>query len=312
MLVTQELAKIFACPVCLEHISAGGDCIHCGESFNKPETRTYSFVCRGMYPSDADFDSATKVIDFWGNGWEKRLAETDHSFLFDMDAAQLGSYADKSIAWCRKNKTLMGFEVPIESLKNKLVLNIGCGAGDEALMLSRAGATCFAMDITLPAAQAANSLLGKVGGGIGFQADARHLPFPSGSIDFVYSSGVLHHSADIKKSISEIYRVLKPGGTAYLMLYAKWSITFMQEKLLRWTGEAAWETEGRKNPLTTTHSARDCRKLFADFEQVNVNKRGGSFRNIAKIGRFLPQTFDFLVDKTLGANMNIVATKPAV
>jgi ubiquinone/menaquinone biosynthesis C-methylase UbiE len=312
MLVTQELAKIFACPVCLEPITDGGGCIRCGESFKKPEAGIYSFVCRGIYQSEAEFDAAAKVIDFWGNGWTKRLAEADHSFLFEMDAAQLRSYADQSTASCRQNKTLMGLEVPLEQLQNKSVLNIGCGAGDEALMLSRAGATCFAMDITLPAAQATNSLLCKVGGGIGFQADARHLPFPSGSIDFVYSSGVLHHSADIKKSISEIYRVLKPGGTAYLMLYAKWSITFMQEKLLRWTGEAAWETEGRKNPLTTTHSARDCRKLFADFEQVNVNKRGGSFRNIAKIGRFLPQTFDFLVDKTLGANMNIVAIKPAV
>ena len=144
---------------------------------------------------------------------------------------------------------------------------------------------------------------------MGIQGDARFIPLANESVDLVYSSGVLHHSPDILKSISEVHRVLKPGGVAYIMLYATWSITFLQEKLLRWTGEEAWETEGRKNPCTTTYSVVECRKLFSAFESISVRKRGGSLRNFAKIGRFLPIAFDKYIDGPLGANLNIVAKK---
>lgn len=41
------------------------------------------------------------------------------------------------------------------------------------------------------------------------RASALDLPFRDGQIDFVYSFGVLHHTVDPMKGISEIYRVLK-------------------------------------------------------------------------------------------------------
>jgi len=262
-----------------------------------------------MYPSDQSFTDAMRVIDFWGNGWRKRLGEPDHKFIYALDTKGLKDYADQSLAWQKANKGLMGVEVPVQSLTGAIALNIGCGAGDEAVILARAGASCVAMDITVPAAEATDFLLRRLGRGVGIQADARFVPVESESVDIVYSSGVLHHSPDLPKSISEIHRVLKPGGVAYIMLYATWSIIFLQEKLLRWSGEAAWETEGRKNPCTTTYSIAECKKLLSAFESVSVSKRGASVRNFAKIGRFLPTGFDKYIDGPLGANLNIVAKK---
>jgi ubiquinone/menaquinone biosynthesis C-methylase UbiE len=261
-----------------------------------------------MYPSDQSYADALRVIDFWGNGWRKRLAEPDHRLTYALDANGLLEYADQSLAWCRANRTLMA-QVREQDISGATALNIGCGAGDEALILARGGASCVAMDITAPAAEAADSLLQKIDGGIGIQADARFIPLKSASVDIVYSSGVLHHSPDLPKSIAEIHRVLKPGGVAYIMLYATWSIMFLQEKLMRWTGEQAWETEGRKNPCTTTYSAAECRKLFSAFDRVSIDKRGGSLRHFAKIGRFLPTAFDKYIDKPLGSNLNIIARK---
>jgi len=43
-------------------------------------------------------------------------------------------------------------------------------------------------------------------------ADAEALPFPDNRFDFVYSFGVVHHSPDTARAVSEIFRVLKPGG----------------------------------------------------------------------------------------------------
>ncbi|MFQ6083608.1 MAG: class I SAM-dependent methyltransferase [Candidatus Aminicenantia bacterium] len=43
-------------------------------------------------------------------------------------------------------------------------------------------------------------------------ADATDLPFSENSFDAVFAFGILHHIENWQKAISEIYRVLKPGG----------------------------------------------------------------------------------------------------
>jgi len=43
-------------------------------------------------------------------------------------------------------------------------------------------------------------------------ADAQQLPFSDSSVDFIVSSLSLHHWQDARKALSEIYRVLMPGG----------------------------------------------------------------------------------------------------
>ena len=300
-----EIRMQFACPMCKKEL-AGHRCEACRITFAKDVVA--SFICKEMYPSAEAYADAMRVIDFWGNGWRKRLEEPDHKFIYALDARGLVEYADQSLAWCKANKTLMA-DMPPESVAGAFALNIGCGGGDEAVMLTRGGAACVAMDITASAAEATDSLLRKLGRGVGIQADARFIPLTNESVDIVYSSGVLHHSSDVPGSISEIHRVLKPGGVAYIMLYATWSIMFLQQRLMRWTGEKEWETEGRKNPCTTTYSAAQCRQLFAAFDSVSIDKRGASLRHIAKIGRFLPTVFDGVIDRPLGPNMNIIARK---
>lgn len=49
-----------------------------------------------------------------------------------------------------------------------------------------------------------------------FEARAESLPFDGNYFDMVWSYTVLEHVQDIKKSIQEIYRVLKPGGWAFI------------------------------------------------------------------------------------------------
>ena len=303
-----DLSLLFACPVCKRAL-IGNACSVCNIDFSRGKTRVPSFLCKEMYESEASYQQALQTIEFWGNGWGKRLQESEHAFIYDMTGEQLHQYAAEQIELGKRGSTLMGHEVPLGELDGKVVLNIGCGAGTEALTLAHAGARCLAMDITYEAACAADMILDRVCGGLALQGDARFIPLKDSSVDIVYSSGVLHHSSDIEKSIGEISRVLKPGGTAYVMLYAKWSIVFLQEKLLGWTGEQAWETGDRKNPRSDVFSVQDCKELFSGFSPVSVDKRGGSLRQIAKIGTFFPKSLDFLVDKPLGANLNIVATK---
>lgn len=48
--------------------------------------------------------------------------------------------------------------------------------------------------------------------GVEFQADLRNLPFADQSYDFLFASHVLEHIDDDQRALSEIRRVLRPGG----------------------------------------------------------------------------------------------------
>jgi ubiquinone/menaquinone biosynthesis C-methylase UbiE len=297
---------IFSCPVCKGDLN-NYFCKSCETSFEGRDGIP-CFLSEKMYGIEKEYIEAMKVVDFWGHGWTKRLEDEEHAYVNFSSKEELINYANEELAWCRKNGSLIS-RLPFENMKNSISLNIGCGAGTEALEITLGGGSCIAMDITNPAAKVTDSLLKKLGQGEGIQGDARFLPFKDNSIDYVYSSGVLHHSDDVPKSISEIYRVLKPGGSAFIMLYATWSIMFIQQKMMMTKGEKSWETAGRKNPCTTTYSIAECQQLFSNFNIKLLEKRGGSFKHFAKIGQYIPTKFDFMVKGWLGCNINIIVSK---
>lgn len=51
------------------------------------------------------------------------------------------------------------------------------------------------------------------------QENAEELTFSDHTFDHVNCQGVIHHTPDTIKAVSEIYRVLKPGGTACISVY---------------------------------------------------------------------------------------------
>ncbi|WP_208022073.1 class I SAM-dependent methyltransferase [Pseudomaricurvus hydrocarbonicus] len=52
--------------------------------------------------------------------------------------------------------------------------------------------------------------------GVDHKVDIQNLPFDDNSYDFIFASHVLEHIPDDDKAISEINRVLKPNGIAFL------------------------------------------------------------------------------------------------
>lgn len=49
-----------------------------------------------------------------------------------------------------------------------------------------------------------------------FQGDARELPLPANSIDFIFTFAALEHIPEVERAFREMERVLKPGGFALL------------------------------------------------------------------------------------------------
>ena len=118
------------------------------------------------------------------------------------------------------------------------VLEIGCGLGTDGAQFAKAGADYTGVDLTEAAVELARKRFELFDLPGEFQtADAENLDFADESFDLVYSHGVLHHTPDTARAIREIYRVLRPGGRAIVMLYHRNSYNYrVNISLLRRAG----------------------------------------------------------------------------
>ena len=103
-----------------------------------------------------------------------------------------------------------------------LVLDAGAGFGRHAFELARRGANVVALDYRSDEVTATRGIFAAmVAAGeipearyVGvMQGDATKLPFADGSFDRVITSEVLEHIQDDVTAVSELLRVLRPGGT---------------------------------------------------------------------------------------------------
>jgi 2-polyprenyl-3-methyl-5-hydroxy-6-metoxy-1,4-benzoquinol methylase len=104
---------------------------------------------------------------------------------------------------------------PERDLAGRAVLEIGCGRGGFAASLYRRGARVTASDFSL----AALDLARKEFTGLEvkwLQADIEQLPFDDSAFDTVISCETIEHVPDPSKAISELARVLRPGGRLVL------------------------------------------------------------------------------------------------
>lgn len=98
----------------------------------------------------------------------------------------------------------------------KRLLDYGCGNGEDTLYAARHGAYAVGIDISPISIENCKKLAADAGFADCTEyhvMDAEKLTFPDGSFDLVIVYGVLHH-LDFCNAMSEIARVLKPGGQA--------------------------------------------------------------------------------------------------
>lgn len=162
--------------------------------------------------------------------------------------------------------------------KNQKVLEIGVGLGADHQKFAEAGADLYGIDLTERAVEHTYrrlktfSLKSKLSTG-----DAENLDFVSDTFDVVYSWGVLHHSPNTSKAINEVYRVLKPGGVARIMIYHKWSLVgYMLWFRYALLGLKPWLSLDEiyslylESPGTKAFSIQEAVKMFSNFKDLSV------------------------------------------
>jgi ubiquinone/menaquinone biosynthesis C-methylase UbiE len=106
-------------------------------------------------------------------------------------------------------------------LEGKKVLDSGCGGGRYTVALKLLGAgQVVGVDVSPQnVLKATERVASACISGVQFQeCNVLDLPFENNSFDFVFSNGVLHHTSDWRSGVSELMRVLKPGGDGWLYL----------------------------------------------------------------------------------------------
>jgi SAM-dependent methyltransferase len=104
-------------------------------------------------------------------------------------------------------------------------LEAGCGIGTEAVQFVRAGARYTGVDFSPTALELARRRPELADARL-LHASILELPVADASFDLVYSNGVIHHLPQTDRAIAEFHRVLRPGGTAIVMVYHRASLNF--------------------------------------------------------------------------------------
>jgi ubiquinone/menaquinone biosynthesis C-methylase UbiE len=140
----------------------------------------------------------------------------------------------------------------IPDLHNKRILMLGCGTGEESVLLeSFGGADMTGIDTSAESVRLANDTYPNHQFMVG---DMHQLPFDGASFDFVYSSLTVHYSATPLAVYEEIMRVLKPGG----------SFQFSISHPMRWASERT-TLEGRSVKLLGYSEGDEMPRLYGDY-----------------------------------------------
>lgn len=172
-----------------------------------------------------------------------------------------------------------------EGARGKRLLEIGVGLGTDFIRFVRAGAVATGVDLTQHAVELVQRRLALEGLAADVRtADAENLPFEDGSFDRVYSWGVLHHTPDTSRSISEAVRVLRPGGEACVMLYARHSWVsyglWVRHALLEgrpWQSLASVLAAHMESEGTKGYTKRELRNLFSGLDDMRIDKLRTSY-----------------------------------
>jgi SAM-dependent methyltransferase len=209
------------------------------------------------------------------------------------------------------------------------VLEIGLGYGLVAQKLVEAGARYVGLDIASGSVAVARKRFALHGlQGTALQGSVLDLPFRDESFDAVVTIGCLHHTGDLKAGVDEVYRVLRPGGRALVMVYnafsyrrwLRWPLATLRQLRSERSGEGTIavastrerriydpDSAGGGAPETVFTSVRQLARLCSRFRSCRIRKENAAREHVF---RFVPRPLLLpIMGPTLGLDLYAQLTK---
>ena len=131
-------------------------------------------------------------------------------------------------------------DVDLSIIKDKVVLDAGCGSGRYTVALAKLGAKkAVGVDIGTKGMGFAKTKIKELKlDNIEFkEGNVLEIPFEDNTFDFAFSNGVIHHTINVEKALSELARVLKPKGYLWIFVQGKgglqWMVTDVCREILK-------------------------------------------------------------------------------
>jgi SAM-dependent methyltransferase len=158
----------------------------------------------------------------------------------------------------------------------RTVLDVGCGAGGDAVSMAQIGLHVTAMDYSEVALVRARARATAAGVVVDFrQGDmARPFPFADEDFDAVMSNVALHMFDDqtTQRIIGEMRRVLRPSGLLLLHVNSTEDMSYREQRLERLRVQTLGPDFYREANGQTMHffSEQYCRDVLADWTLVDL------------------------------------------
>lgn len=200
------------------------------------------------------------------------------------------------------------------------VLDAGCGIGVLSRFYARTGFDVYGIDISSTAVEMTRRSFEAYGlkGNIQI-GSVESIPYPDNYFDYIVSNGVIHHTPDTEKAVSEFQRVLKPGGLASVCIYYRnillrepvWSLVKMLLPLVLKKKEGRERSlasntpeefvrvyDGNDTPIAKVYTRKQADRLFSEFELLAVEPHyfPARFLRLFKVGGLC----HFVLDRTCG------------
>ena len=179
----------------------------------------------------------------------------------------------KSESWLKPSEESFYYAEKWRGEGRERLLDLGCGLGRHSILFDSKGFKVTAIDLSEYGVK--NLREWQKRNGTDFRTvvgDMKHLPFADNAFDCIYSYHVMTHTdtEGIRQIMSEVHRVLKPGGEIYFDLLSKRAWHFVEqqgepidENTIRFVGGAE---DGIPHFFTDEAGIRD---LLRDFD-INV------------------------------------------
>lgn len=294
--INQEIIQLLACPDCRSNLSLtkngqSFECKKCFREFNILKDNFFTLLPKNMSVKKKE------IMNWWGDN----KPDLD-AYIVGSENIEEGSWlyyknTDRKWfkwhhPWAATNLPLFQKWIDYSSLLDKKVLEIGSGVGTMFENFCGLGIECHALELNYPCAYLThrrtelNNFKGK---GYVYQADAENLPFKDNSFDYILSYGVLHHSENTQQAFDEIYRVLKPKGKFFIMVYNKDSINYWWHIFFGWgiLKGKLWKMTPRQlmalrtdrnyqggNPRADFLSKKELKRMLAKFSKLELSPSG--------------------------------------
>jgi ubiquinone/menaquinone biosynthesis C-methylase UbiE len=213
------------------------------------------------------------------------------------------------------------------------ILDAGCGIGFwTETFLKRGFTKVFICDLTQNAIRTTLERIKFLGGKVDHAVmNVEELGYPDNFFSYVNCQGVIHHTPNPEIALSEIYRVLLPGGSASISVYykspllklfslapifgvllKKYGISLQgrgRENILknRSVTEIVRMYDGEDNPIGNCYSRKQFKEMLKQFEVEQIYFH---YFPVSKGRTRIPVKIHFLLDRYLGLMMYANVHKP--